>query len=44
LRDIVGKGHGEDVRKKLGDGPTGHELRHAALAKAGTVLGSGCTR
>ena len=35
LRDIVGKGHGEDARKKLGDGPTGHDLRQAGLAKAG---------
>jgi hypothetical protein len=44
LRDIVGKGHGEELRKKLGDGATGHELRQAALAKAGTMLGSGCKR
>lgn len=44
LRDIVGKGHGEDLRKKLGDGPTGHELRKAALDKAGHTLGPGCTR
>jgi hypothetical protein len=44
LRDIVGKGHGEELRKKLGDGPTGHELRKAALDKAGTALGAGCTR
>ena len=34
LRDIVGKGHGEELRKKLGDGPTGHALRTAALDKA----------
>lgn len=44
LRDIVGPGHGEDLRKKLGDGPTGHELRKAALDKAGRTLGAGCTR
>ena len=44
LRDIVGPGHGEDLRKKLGDGPTGHELRKAALDKAGHTLGPGCTR
>ena len=44
LRDIVGKGHGEKLRKKLGDGPTGHELRQAALDKAGRGLGAGCTR
>ena len=35
LRDIVGPGHGEERRKALGDGPTGHELRAAGLAKAG---------
>jgi hypothetical protein len=34
LRDIVGPGHGGAARKKLGDGPTGHTLRTAALAKA----------
>ena len=44
LRDIVGKDHGEALRKKLGDGPTGHELRTAALDKAGRTLGAGCTR
>ncbi|MGE5183678.1 MAG: multiheme c-type cytochrome [Acidobacteriota bacterium] len=44
LRDILGPGHGADLRKKLGDGPTGHELRKAALDKAGRTLGAGCTR
>ena len=44
LRDIVGPGHGPDRRKKLGDGPTGHDLRKAALERAGTTLGAGCTR
>ncbi len=44
LRDIVGKGHGEELRKKLGDGPTGHELRSAALDKAGRTLGAGCVK
>jgi hypothetical protein len=44
LRDIVGEGHGADLRKKLGDGPTGHDLRKAALDKAGRTLGAGCTR
>jgi hypothetical protein len=34
LRDILGKGHGAEARAKLGDGPTGHTLRTAALAKA----------
>ena len=31
LRDILGPGHGEDRRRELGNGPTGHELRSAAL-------------
>jgi len=44
LRDIVGKGHGEALRRALADGPTGHELRKAALDKAGRDLGSGCVR
>lgn len=35
LRDILGPGHGADARAKLGDGPTGAELRKAGLAKAG---------
>lgn len=35
LRDILGPGHGEAKRKLLGDGPTGHDLRSAGLAKAG---------
>lgn len=43
LRDIVGKGHGEKFRATLGDGPTGHELRSAALDKAGREAGPGCT-
>jgi hypothetical protein len=34
LRDILGKGHGASARERLGDGPTGHSLRTAALAKA----------
>jgi cytochrome c5 len=44
LRDVLGPGHGEDRRKKLGDGPTGAQLRKAALDKAGRTLGAGCTR
>jgi len=35
LRDVLGKGHGEAARTKLGEGPTGAELRAAGLAKAG---------
>ena len=35
LRDIVGEGHGKELRTSLGDGPTGAELRAAGLAKAG---------
>jgi hypothetical protein len=34
LRDIVGTGHGAKLRESLGKGPTGHELRSAALARA----------
>jgi hypothetical protein len=44
LRDIVGPGHGEKLRKQLGDGPTGHDLRKAALDKAGHSMGAGCIR
>ena len=44
LRDIVGKGHGEKRRAALGDGPTGHSLRGAALERAGKTLGAGCLR
>jgi cytochrome c5 len=44
LRDVIGPGHGEDRRKKLGDGPTGAQLRKAALDKAGRTVGAGCTR
>jgi hypothetical protein len=34
LRDVLGPGHGEARRKRLGDGPTGHQLRQQALAAA----------
>jgi hypothetical protein len=44
LRDVLGPGHGEAARKKLGDGPTGAQLRKAALDKAGRKLGPGCSR
>ncbi len=44
LRDVTGPGHGEALRKKLGDGPTGSQLRKAALDKAGRTLGAGCSR
>jgi hypothetical protein len=44
LRDVLGPGHGEKARKALGDGPTGHELRAAGLAKAGKEIGSGCAK
>lgn len=43
LRDVVGPGHGEALRKQLGDGPTGGQLRKAALEKAGR-MGPGCIR
>jgi len=44
LRDVIGPGHGEAARKKLGDGPTGAQLRKAGLDKAGHTVGAGCTR
>jgi hypothetical protein len=44
LRDVTGPGHGEAFRAKLGDGPTGHQLRKAALEKAGATLGQGCVK
>ena len=34
LRDILGLGHGAKERQKLGAGPTGGQLRRAAMAKA----------
>ncbi len=34
LRDVLGPGHGAPARAKLGEGPTGHQLRSAALARA----------
>jgi hypothetical protein len=34
LRDILGPGHGAKTREGMGEGPTGHSLRSAALAKA----------
>jgi hypothetical protein len=37
LRDVLGPGHGEDARDKLGDGPTGRSLRREAAARAKTV-------
>lgn len=42
LRDVTGDGHGHEYRQKLGDGPTGHELRSAALA--GKVKGANCIK
>ncbi|HEY8142156.1 MAG TPA: multiheme c-type cytochrome [Kofleriaceae bacterium] len=44
LRDVTGKGHGETFRATLGDGPVGHELRAAALEKAGREVGAGCEK
>ncbi|MGN6109475.1 MAG: multiheme c-type cytochrome [Kofleriaceae bacterium] len=43
LRDVVGPGHGQALRDKLGNGPTGGQLRKAAIDKAGR-LGPGCIR
>lgn len=44
LRDVTGPGHGEAYRKRLGDGPTGDELRRAALERAGAAIGEGCLK
>ncbi len=44
LRTITGKGHGEEFRAKLGDGPNGRDLRAAAEKKAGIELGEGCLK
>ncbi|MBT8495940.1 MAG: hypothetical protein KJO07_23045 [Deltaproteobacteria bacterium] len=44
LRDVTGSGHAPDFRKKLGDGPTGHELRSAGLEAAGKDIGEGCPK
>jgi hypothetical protein len=41
LRDVLGPGHGEDARDKLGNGPTGHKLRRAAEARAKTLVRRG---
>jgi hypothetical protein len=37
LRDVLGPGHGASARTALGDGPTGHDLRSAAMMKAKTA-------
>ncbi len=44
LRDVTGPGHGEEFRKTLGEGPTGHKLRWAALIKTGATVGKGCPK
>lgn len=44
LRDVLGPGHGAEARVRLGDGPTGHDLRTAGLAKAASGLGAGCPK
>ena len=40
LRDIIGPGHGEDARDKLGDGPTAKSLRRAAAKRAALAASS----
>lgn len=35
LRDVLGEDHGSEARARLGDGPTGRELRAAGLERAG---------
>ena len=37
LRDMIGPGHGEDARDKLGAGPTAEDLRRAAAKRAATA-------
>jgi hypothetical protein len=44
LRDITGPGHAPELRKSLGEGPTGQQLRSVALDKAGRELGEGCVK
>jgi hypothetical protein len=44
LRDVTGPGHAAALRKALGEGPTGHELRQTALEAAGRGIGAGCTK
>jgi len=44
LRDVTGTGHGAEFRAKLGDGPTGRELRSAGLERTGKAIGAGCPK
>lgn len=44
LRDVTGPGHGAALRKRLGEGPTGHALRSAALETAGHNVGANCPK
>jgi Cytochrome c554 and c-prime len=44
LRDVLSKGHGAKARAELGSGPSGRELRAAALAKAGSGIGENCPK
>ncbi len=44
LRDITGQGHGEAFRARLGEGPTGAQLRREALDRAGSEIGAGCPK
>ena len=44
LRNVTGVGHAPAFRAALGEGPTGHELRAAALKRAGTLIGEGCLK
>lgn len=41
LRDVVGRGHGRELREKLGDGPTGAKLRKAKIEEAGGACKGG---
>ncbi|HEX3697748.1 MAG TPA: multiheme c-type cytochrome [Polyangia bacterium] len=44
LRDVLGAGHGQSARAKLGVGPTGHELRSAAQNRAHTAAADQATK
>ncbi len=44
LRNITGPGHGEELRKKLGDGPTASTLAAEARARVGDQIGAGCVK
>ena len=44
LRNVTGPGHGEEFRKKLGDGPTATSLAESARKRVGKDIGPGCIK